>query len=183
MEPRELYPVFLKGLGVAIVVASLSMLANANDKNLHYNNEVEFFYIMMAYFVPPGIGIICGCLLFLATDWFVRLTFPASFVADDVEIKNDKSRGLFAAILKIVGIWTVVPGLGGLAYAVYEVRKYDAGKYKIAWWLECYGTPAIAFAAGLLLLLATDWFVARLTYREQEANGSNAYLKRRQGRC
>ena len=85
-----------------------------------------------------------------------------------------KPRDLFGVIVKSMGVIFVIMGLQALPTAYRYLSHYPADAERgLGMVIEAMGGQAITVASGLLLVLATNWFVD-MAYVREDMTGPNS---------
>lgn len=162
MKAHELLTVFLKAIGIWLIVNALGLFPNAIGGVHKYNDAETLYYMMLGTFAGPVIAILSGGWLIVATDWFVKLAYRDSVgtESDDATPKLSAPE-LFGAILKAIGIWDIVMGLVSLPGAIGFAHVYPESGGSFNQFLDTLALPSIAITFGCCFFFATDWFVQK----------------------
>ena len=85
-----------------------------------------------------------------------------------------KPRDVFGVILKSIGVIFVIVGLQALPSAYRFIKHYPVdAEGGLSMVIDAVGSQAITVASGLLLVLATSWFVD-MAYVREDMTGPNS---------
>jgi hypothetical protein len=164
MKPQERFAVFIKALGLWAMATGIGSLPLTTLHLRAFSDAEDLFYVLMGSVAEPILTFVCGWWLF-RSNWLVSMTYPPSLVAESVPgqsvTQEINTLELFSAVLKLLGAWYVLQAvvrIPGLASYIHNLDQ-SAHSFLLVVSFEFYAPIAIAIIFGVLLLVATNWFI------------------------
>ncbi|HTQ37796.1 MAG TPA: hypothetical protein VMJ32_02140 [Pirellulales bacterium] len=169
MKPQERFAVFVKSLGVWLLVTGLGTLPLATFGLRQFSDAEDFFYMIMQSIGEPLFMCVAGLWL-LRSNWIADVTYPKLGVtnssADLYPDQSATSLELFSALTKTLGVFFFLHGITILPHALSDYHSVSGPSWARPLLLfEIIAVSANSIVFGVLLLIATNWFI-RLGFSE-----------------
>ena len=152
MTRPQLLGVLLKVLGIFLAVNGLDSLPGGMYLFEHFENEQELFRIASNSVWPPLGLMIGGVLLFLKSNWLVRVAYGQNTIGELAEGDHAEERELLGCVLKGLGYWYI---FGGVIALPKELSLFFLARSIGTIGISSLG---ITIVAGCFLVFGTDWF-------------------------
>jgi hypothetical protein len=169
MQPQERFSVFIKSLGVWVFVTGLGTLPLGALDLREFSDPEDFVYMIMRSIGEPLVMCVAGFWL-IRSNWIADKTYPRYGVTDFADRSSNQeaaSLELFSALVKTLGVLFILQGLTRVPFSLsyYHNLPPSNGGSKSMMLFEIVANPTISIVLGVLLLIATNWFV-RLSFAE-----------------
>jgi hypothetical protein len=178
MTSQERFLLFQKCLGLWSLAKGIAMLPQARRELHHYDDSVEFFYMIMGSIAAPALLICAGYALLLSKRWFVRLAYRNAIGEKDVS-SQAKQRDLLTVLMKCVGLWEMITGVAVIAPGISYAHRHAGGHLPTASLVtNSYVAPLAIVGFGAILFFKTEWAVRLAFWRAQEVQDESTSVNR-----